>query len=48
MKNIDDMSVEELTELFDDDSFNEEVSALFLCGYSIDNAIQTALERRTA
>ena len=46
MKNIDDLSVEELMELCDDDSFNEEVTAMILCGYTVDNATQTALERR--
>lgn len=46
MKNIDDMNIDELMKLVNDGSFNEEVSALVICGYSIDNAIQTALERR--
>lgn len=48
MKSIDDLSVEELVELCNDDSFNEEVSALITYGYSFDNAMQTALERRLA
>ena len=46
MKSIDDLSVEELMELCNDDSFNEEVTAMLLCGYTVDNAMQTALERR--
>ena len=46
MANIDDLTVEELMELCGDDSFNEEVTAMILCGYSFDNAMQTAIERR--
>lgn len=46
MANIDDLSIEELTKLCNDDSFNEEVTAMILCGYSFDNAMQTAIERR--
>lgn len=46
MKNFEELTEKELMELLDDDSFNTEVSSLFLCGYTIDNAIQTAIERR--